>query len=983
MSVNTTIANIKEKMTEFKDELVRVLDQVTGRAPHADTADTLGGQTPAQVITTLRAEVTKHTSKKAVGIHKVNLEQLGTYTGPQFDLKFDMLLDNNSGVPFSFYGDREYLPPGITGSFESGSSASPYGNMAMILEDNGTLVVLRSGTDGDSAGLYYSYLRNAMNEPDVTGQLVVTNTKYQPAYFPGDRQGYCVLSSTQQCIMGKLANKSDGKFNGYYLSLTNNTFDQTKHTGVVIPEDGFIQTQIEGTATQNIPIAFVKGAWVYILIQNLSGFTPEVGFKVFRMPLANLISGNYVAPEQLTNWTINRGSAGTVSKTDMTLFDNINDMFTWTGQPAGFRQGMSNGNGAMTVNITDDGRVLMTYLPYLQLYGYDFATPEQGLFTCLHYEINLDAKSVNASTYHNSKPRVDYNGARFMYYPGPSFPVARSAAEIGATGFYDTYFGNLGGQSNNCLYMTKFNQMWTFSTTTYLTQRTVHRFTFFDGTTFSQMAAASKLPAANGGWNITGRFGSPLSQSFTCHGNVGDYQVMCINANILRNVFGNYAVRATLEGDGSYQYKSISGTYAFKGFNPTVNRAYAVDLGGDNTSPNVALNEGDPATGNVVSCARFTTAYPVTRAARINENLVKSGSVSCAAGVLANVRQQVINDLANRGYALYSGSANSPIEVEIVVPQLYGDMPPFVVASFIRNNRDPWQAVYALNISGSRQNVTGASIISASFAAAVLPVGLGSGLYITNTDNVGQTAIRRVAGGFAIGMCASSVYALFGDNEPAMMAVNYSTSNGTFSIVGEPLWNYYAAAPAGWLNFPNRGMFMSQVSEFLRGSMDGGTKMLGTLAVTDQGFTKGANAMLDNFTDGSKTLVMISQKIVSAWTIYFSDVTPVMLDGLYQQMPPLTYNLTPGTDANKTFYLWIVRTGNTFAYKVVANSTATPAGDSALYLGYAVTTPEGIQQIVAEKRVAVGGMVLARNSQGSAIPLTSGTPNNPGKLNWK
>ena len=989
MSIATTIATIKQKMTDFKNELILKIDLPVDHAPYADVSDKLEGYTPDQVIQQLRDQVTVHTSKLGQGVHKVDLTALGTYTGPQFDAKIDMLMDLNSGVPFSFYGDREYLPPGITGSFESGSSASPYGNFGMIMEDNGTLVMLRSGSDGDSSGLYYSYLRNADNEPDLTGQIVTTNTKYSPAFFPADRQGYCILNSTQSAIIGRLVNKSDGKFNGFYLALTNNTFDQTKHTGVVLPETGIINMSIEGTAAIDMPVAFVAGQWVYILVQKVRNTDPQMGFRVYRMPLANLIAGNYVTPEYMTGWTINRGVAGVVGRTDMTLFDNLNDAFNFTGNPSAVRGGLSNGNGGMTVNVTDQGVVLLTYLPYVQIYGIDQAVQEIGFYPTLHLTLDVVNKAVDVSAYYNKKIQVRYDSVGWYFYNAPGLPNITDNTQLGSSGYYDGYTGAIGGQANVCLYATKYNQMWSFSTTTYFTQRTVYRNKFPVNSLFSNVMSGATKIASRTGWGVTGRFGSPLSQSFRNHANIGDSAVLVSNENIRNGGIAYYGVRCMLEGAGNYQYSSITGNYAFRGFNPTVNRTYINDLNPSGNELNcVTLNEGDSGMDTYFSMARFSTAVPPTRTQRLDVNLQGSGTVTCPGAVLDSLRAQVTANLNARGYAFYSASY-APIAVELTVPQAYGDMPPFVVAQFIRSDRSVYQAIYAVTISGSRQNVTGASLITGSFAIIQVPEAgggggtIGTGIAITPTTIAGQTCIRRVSGGFAIGLAAGLIYNLFGDGETGISACNYSTSTGVFSYTGH-MWNYYAAAPAGWLNFPTRGMYMTLVSEFLRGVIDAGTKMIGTLAVTNNFHTQNPNdTLLASMKDPNKALIFVSQKIVSAWTIYFSDVTPAMLDGLYTLVQPLTYNLTPGTDANKTFYIWLVKTGTTFSYRVVDSNPATPVADSVIYLGYVVTTVDGIQRIVVEKRVAVGGMVLARNSQGSAIPLTSGTPNSYGRLNWK
>ncbi|MNG04644.1 hypothetical protein D3C84_877920 [compost metagenome] len=160
--------------------------------------------------------------------------------------------------------------------------------------------------------------------------------------------------------------------------------------------------------------------------------------------------------------------------------------------------------------------------------------------------------------------------------------------------------------------------------------------------------------------------------------------------------------------------------------------------------------------------------------------------------------------------------------------------------------------------------------------------------------------------------------------------------------------------------------------------------MIGTLVATTAPPTQGLNELYDaRIADINNSIVIVSQKTVSAWTVYFSDDAPAMLDGVYQAIGQTTYELTPGVDINKTYHVWIVKIAGVLSYKVVDSSTATPVAEASLYLGYFTTTNAGLNAVVTAKRVAIGDMVLARASQGSGIPLTSGTPNTPGRLNWR
>ena len=76
------------------------------------------------------------------------------YDKAEVNQMFDML-------PVSRVGDQDYLPMSINGTFEGASSFSFAKIMQpCIIENDGTGVILRAGTNGSSYGYYYTYIKN-------------------------------------------------------------------------------------------------------------------------------------------------------------------------------------------------------------------------------------------------------------------------------------------------------------------------------------------------------------------------------------------------------------------------------------------------------------------------------------------------------------------------------------------------------------------------------------------------------------------------------------------------------------------------------------------------------------------------------------------------------------------------------------------------------------------------------------------------------
>jgi len=968
MSVNTTIATIKARMTDFKNELVIALNKATGRSPHADVADKLENLTPPQVIATLRNEVTKHTSQLGKGVHDVNVETLGTYTKAQFEYNFDQLLDVESDIPLSFYGDREFLPPAVTGSFESGSNTTPWGYVAMMLEDNGTLMILRSGTDGDTAGLFYAYLRNAMTED--LNKLIMSNVQYSPAYIPAGMKPFAILNSTQDLIIGTVVDKATLVQTGYFVSITNNTMDQTKHTGIFVPMGSIFQVVFHPVWTSSllgVPTGYIKNGWAYFFC-NLDAIG-VMGYRVWRMPVANIIAGSFSGVERVTGWTINRGGAGVVVRDDLQIFDNIDDAFIRVGQPHTNHIPAASSPGRMTM-VREDGRVLFTHQIYWQLAPTDGVIQEIGYLGAFTFEIP-DSKVIDVAKYHNTKLVSNYTGSAFVLSDAPARPTTTGRSWI-------NFFG---GQACNSFYTTKFNQTWYWGTTTYFSNRVLYRLPgppTMDPKDWLDMRTDT-LPT-DSGINVSGRHGSALTVSFSAPGNVGEDVIVCRNyIKPLNGAYGRYGVRSQLVGEPNFQYSSVTGNFAFRGFAPTLNRVTLASLGKPEVTTIAMVNESDPS-GYMCHAGRFTYGTGQwIKGGNIDRDMNTSGGIFTTQACMDDLYNQIRNNLAARGIALWGGAAQ-PMMFEINLPQRYGDLPCFVFGQYIAANRSVYSFVYSVNItSGNRQSLNAAALVTGSFVQQIQDGPGTTAITLGPHEETGQSAFRRVNGGFVLGICPSIVMTITGDTEKSLHMLTY---NGTWAFKGSSFWDYWTVAPMGWVNFPNRGLFMVLTSEFTRGQIDCGSKMLGTLAATSDFPAFTTNQLYDRLTNVNTSIVIISQKTVSAWTVYFSDPTPCMVDGSYTQIDQTTYELNPATDGNKTFYVWLVKRSGVISYQVVPMSAATPAADSALYLGYFTTNGEGINVVAVEKRVAIGGMELGRVSQGSAIPLTSGTPNSPGRLNW-
>lgn len=968
------LAVLRGELKEFQVQLINALNKPVTGAEHAESADTLEGKTPAEIQVLAMNEVTKHTSKLGQNVHGLDPHDLDTYNKQEFDKSFDSLMDLDSGVPLDFYGDREFLPPAVTGSFESGSTSVPYGAVAMMLEDNGTLMILRSGTDGDTSGVFYSYLRNAQTETDIDANLVMSNARYHPAYFPDGMSAKAILSGTQDLIIGIMKNDVTGAHTGYFISMTNNTMDQTKHTGIFVPLNGFIQLGEPRPALWQIPFGFIKGNYAYILHDLRS--EGKLGHRVWRINRAELISGNFTSATQIKGWTINRGTAGNVARDDIVLFDNINDAVIKSGKPHTVYNA-DNGNDMPIALKRDNGTVSVLYSPYIQLAPDDLLSNIGSQHWYMRYEFDEVTKTIDASKYWNNKVKTIYPVGGVIIGNGDSAAVSPGNV------FSHPKFRN--NQDSSCLYTTVFNQMWLWTSISFVSGgRTLVRLTFADDKDPAEMLDG-KVDALSVVSTVpVGRYGSAVTTVYRSGGALGENVLVCKNNQLVDGKLLFNWVRVGFSGSPTFQYSSVTGNYAFKGFAPTTDRKGQKQMGWADDQLDRMVTEASPGVSKNHK-GRFSSWHNETsRAENITTNGVQSGAITCPRAVIRALETQIEADLRSKGYRPYTASANSYFALELIIPQAYTDMPAFAYGSWINEDRYVYNFIYSVTIAGTRQAITNASIIASSATVVKFVATAGTMLGMASLEDCAPNTLRRVNGGFVAALGECNNLAVVGNGCRPVYLATYTTATGKWAIVEDDIyWDYFnETAPMGWYNFPSRGLYFGFSSEFTYGQVDCGSKLLATPACTTDMPQFGPSAL--RFRAGSPDygIVLLSQRVVNAWTVYFSDDSPAMLDGFYYTVQPLTHVLDSITAANKTFHVWLVRSGDTLEYRIVDSSIVPPSGKS-LYLGYFTTNNTGIETIKIEKRVAVGGMMLSADPRGNAIPLTSGTPNNAGRLNWR
>jgi len=119
--------------------------------------------------------------------------------------------------------------------------------------------------------------------------------------------------------------------------------------------------------------------------------------------------------------------------------------------------------------------------------------------------------------------------------------------------------------------------------------------------------------------------------------------------------------------------------------------------------------------------------------------------------------------------------------------------------------------------------------------------------------------------------------------------------------------------------------------------------------------------------------------------VYFTDPTPVVMNGQYAQLAPTSFDLSAiqANPANTTFYVYVNWSGASPTYQI----TTTEQNESAtvMYIGKIVTGSTQITSMQIDKVSRLGNYRVSQAPVGSAFPASSGNPTDTVQLaaGWK
>lgn len=963
-SISDQTALMVAAIEGFKTVLPGALAAKAQEAEQADATNELQGQDFPTLSTSLDADLTTHENNHN-NPHADTAAGVNTYKTSEVDAKLVGIIPNAS-LPFSRFGSLSYLPVGVSGSFEGATMNFESRRYPCILENDGTFVFLRNGTTGSKMGVYYAYVKNAL-QAGALATPIRTNMRYQPAYFPAGYTARYVYKSDTSCLLGRLQNAS-GALGDYFLSLTNGTFDATKHVGAIIPAASFPPLVNSSVSVE----AFVGNSNIYLIVTaptDNPGSDP-VEMTLWSIPLSSVQSANggNVTPTQLTGWTTT-GFGGTFTGSTIRVANkqistNASDlpMVVYPASPpASYALFMDNDGNINTESAQDPAsgliRIRVTGLAVATVTSTGISTLSAIAFwlsvnpTALTAALESPATTPGSAAYNSSAGTMNYSGSVFQATPEAYLPEAYQGGELTscwskAAGYWfgvrdsdpPDYGANVSRAQTNAAYANRY-------------------------------AALASSAGVNGNTN-TGflpQYGTALGGRMLGTWPLPGGYLLAASYGPKQDGTSEWGPVLIQPGASGYTYTSqYNGTLT--GFAPSVLRKRVSDMGLSNDTYSSLVSEISAAGVVTTSGGRFMDGYNNSGPLSVtvsNNVLVGSGTISCDNSVLLALKAAAWPAL---------GISVPPTSVvEVMIPQNTA-IPPFAFLTWVDSNKHLFAAVLELSITGGSRTGAITSFGIVSQTSQYLNSN-GTSILAPRSDFLwtsGSCTIYEASDAYLVGFRSKVLLSIpgTGATHSVRFAMPKTTNRPDWTTVGMTVYGG-TYNTSFWTAYPGLGFGETRQDPT---ASDNYTKIiLNVKATTLAQFKSWAT---------QSTSVLTSQDVAQGWLVYFTEITPVILNGQYLQIQPVTFDLTTiqANPANSTFYVYVTTNNGVASYVISTTPQAETVNN--MFIGTIVTGASSITAINLYKVSRIDKYRLATTPQGSAISVSSGNPDVAGHLNW-
>lgn len=854
-------------------------------------------------------------------------------------------------LPVSRIGTLDYLPINVSGSFTGASSYSYVHYMQpLVIEDDGTAVFLRSGTNGSTYGYYYAYVRNIRSVTAISqSDVVSTNTEYRPSYFTANQYiSDFYATNAYQILFYKTSGGTSG--DTYALAMTNSTLNQVSHESVQFPVSTFVNFD---------PInASVINGTVFIWGKDTTVTNNAYALVLYTVPVASIRAGNINSMTRVTGY-----NGKTIRNTTYTNSANLRiwDMYSSdsASDPALYVTG-SNVNSVELwqhiekynlVCVPNSTNTSVRVALWFSTRGVTSTAVSNMLGSGFSFVYNISTKTITYDQTVGNPITVSADAAGTTFSRVDPYLIDT----VNITG-YGLSLGNTGSicQTNDGFLVSN-KSRWSSSSTYGLSIAKVTPTNTYDSWNLVNRTATRQSA------NIAPVFGSAIGENLLGVRFLTKTKLVLACAGTNNGVTTSYDSYSTttLGSTRNYTYQSLQhGTLT--GYEPQTRTIIGDNT--DSTGQYTAMISLIEANGDVSAYASsFVEDYSKPTLGKYNVSTGNfDGTYTMTNTVMQNLKNAIISSSG------LSGFTKSLITVFYVPDSSFGHSIAVVKCRSTSNVGFIITAEVDLTLSSNA--ITGGSVVSTTYTTGynnVVDVGAGN---VTRRFN-GLT-IAKFSGFNYIGV--SSVHGFYVPGNTTWHCLIGKIKGGTIQSSRSYTQSYVqtGAFEPGVLPGVGFGIYDHSWSDVATKSVFG---LYGTTEAQMDGLIANTGSVLER-------VVVLSQEVPRGFNVYITQEVPVFLGGIFDKLVPVSYNLTSikANPANSTFYLYVQMNRSTRTASYLISESQIPESLTSTYIGTIVTGATSIDSIVTEKVTRFMTYRPSVTKRGSAIPCSTGVPSGSG-----
>ena len=855
-------------------------------------------------------------------------------------------------LPVSRVGSMDYLPMNINGSYEGATTYFDKRVLPVIVEDDGTLVYLRPGTNGSTNGYYFSYTANSRTVSTLTP--VLTNEKYVPSFFTVNHSLISFVGSKANELLFMKTN--NGTNDTYTIGLTNGTLNGVSHQYLE-----FNRTLIPNTDPQ---YAHIVGSLVYIWCIDSYDASNALDISLYTISLDDIRSGSSTSLQRVTGI-----SGETISGATVTSSSTVRLAQKYVS------------------TVPSDNPLLLTDSATTVL---PFVLNNDGVIQAVVNDANT---SVRVAVFHpfgalnaqsNSQQKMwglsfTYNISTKAYVldkAAGSISISTSNNQIVINDPYNVTMENINGyvtgSQGNVPTIFQTVDGLVFSTVARYITSPQHKITRSTLSTFTNLYDS---------WNLSTRkltkvsstlvdpiYGSTIGENLISPTVLSPTKVLFnCSGTSNGNTFGfDSKVYTDIGSTRNYSYKSVVTGSTINGYAPQKNRNL-VDNTNNRLNGLITLIAADGSTTVYGSSFIEGTTKPANGLMDINTFNFGAPYTLSSTSLLSTLKDSIINSVSFTGNVI-----ESKIVLYYVPNSTFGKS---IASVTLRTDTKDSSGYIGHVIVSTVDVVVNANVISGLTAVNSIINGVSTDAISINTTYLSRMpglTIAKYQGFSYIG-----IPAIFNIGIPAnatfRTTIGKLDSNNNITAIKVISSDYVSAAggtyEAGVMPGYGFGLFMNgDLTDFQ-------TKLVfGNFGTT--------SAQLDSLIAGNltplETVVVASQEVPQGFNVYFTQEVPVLINGAYYKLQPTDVDLTTidSSPANKTFYIYVYVVENICKY-VISTSKLTEELNR-IFIGTIVTGSNNITSIESEKVTRFLTYRVSTTKRGSAIPASTGVPSGTG-----